>query len=163
MELPYLDSVLMCTHSLVQISFASSSTILNDRSRFKSLFRTLPCYVYVAPTLAVLMREFNWKQMAMISDDTRTFRRVSVCYIIMLVIIIIIDLYYTLIDFVGVFWDRWKRVWFCWLWPLLFLVVDIISSKFSISGRAGQKHNIICYCTTVYSDNDQKYFRRGFV
>ena len=60
-----------------QISFASSSTALNDRTRFKSFFRTLPCYVYTPHTIASLMEKFEWTRLAVISQDSSTFRRVS--------------------------------------------------------------------------------------
>ena len=61
----------------LQISFASSSTSLNDRERFKTLFRTLPCHVYIPSTIATIMIEFGWEQMAIITQNERPFSRVN--------------------------------------------------------------------------------------
>ncbi|XP_064393896.1 gamma-aminobutyric acid type B receptor subunit 2-like [Halichondria panicea] len=55
------------------ISFASSSPTLNNRERFKTFFRTLPCYVYVPPTIATILQHFNWKQLGIITQDESPF------------------------------------------------------------------------------------------
>ena len=60
---PYLYT---CT---LKISFASSAPILSNRKRFKTFFHTLPCYVYEPPTVETMMKEFQWKQMAIINQD----------------------------------------------------------------------------------------------
>ncbi len=68
----------MHTVTIIQISFASSDPALNNRERFKTFFRTLPCYVYVPPTIATIMKEFNWKQMGIITQNESPFNTVSI-------------------------------------------------------------------------------------
>ena len=70
--------IILLSYTCMQISFASSSTRLNDRRRFKTLFRTLPCHVYVPSMIATLMNKFKWKQMAVITQDESPFTTVCI-------------------------------------------------------------------------------------
>ena len=56
-----------------QIAFAAAANELTDRSRFKSFFRPLPSFEFIGVSLAELVREFEWKQMVVISQDETLF------------------------------------------------------------------------------------------
>ena len=47
--------------------------VLNNRERFKGFFRTLPSFELVGPSLAEIARQFNWTQMAIITQKESLF------------------------------------------------------------------------------------------
>ena len=55
----------------------ASAYVLNDRTRFKGFFRTLPSFEFVGPTLAKIAREFGWTQMAITTQDETLYNLVS--------------------------------------------------------------------------------------
>ena len=52
--------------------------VLNDRQRFRGFFRTLPSFEFVGPALAEIAREFQWTQMAIITQRESLFSLVCV-------------------------------------------------------------------------------------
>lgn len=60
----------------LQVAFAASSIELNDRERFQSLFRTLPTFINLVPALVVIMKQFGWMQMAVITQQESLFTSV---------------------------------------------------------------------------------------
>lgn len=49
---------------------------LNDRQRFRGFYRTDGSHEFVGEALAEMARQFNWTQMAIISQDESLFIRV---------------------------------------------------------------------------------------
>ena len=49
---------------------------LNDRQRFRGFYRTDVASEFVGPALAELAREFNWTQMAIITQRESLFTKV---------------------------------------------------------------------------------------
>lgn len=60
----------------MQVSFASSSIVLDDRERFPYFFRTVPSDSLVAVGMAELIEYFNWTRALLITQDTAAFRLV---------------------------------------------------------------------------------------
>ena len=58
---------------LSQISFAPASASFNDRSRFKSLFRTIPSMDNYAPAIFKLLQIFKWKKLAILTQKELFF------------------------------------------------------------------------------------------
>ena len=52
---------------------------LNDRQRFKGFYRTDATSEFVGAALAEMARQFNWTQMAIVSQSESLFRLVCVC------------------------------------------------------------------------------------
>ena len=52
--------------------------VLNDRQRFKGFFRTFSSFEFVGPALAEIAREFQWRQMAIITQRESLFSLVCV-------------------------------------------------------------------------------------
>ena len=46
----------------------ASAYILNNRERFRGFFRIDPSFEFVGPSLAEIARQFNWIQMAIITQ-----------------------------------------------------------------------------------------------
>ena len=61
---------------LSQISFDSTSASLDDRSRFKSLFRTIPSLDNYAPAILKLLQIFKWKKLAVFTQKELFFEKV---------------------------------------------------------------------------------------
>ena len=61
----------------LQISYASSSSALSDRSRFKSFFRNTFNIQIIAPALRSAMVHFNWLRIAILTQDEGSFIEVS--------------------------------------------------------------------------------------
>ena len=55
------------------------SSELNDRQRFKGFYRTDATGEFVGAALAEMARQFNWTQMAIVSQSGSLFRLVCVC------------------------------------------------------------------------------------
>ena len=56
-----------------QISYASGSSVLNNRTRYPSFFRTVPSDELLAPALATLMNFYGWKQVAIVTEQADQF------------------------------------------------------------------------------------------
>ena len=61
---------------LIQISYASSSSVLNDRSVYPTLFRTVPSDEALAPALATLMNYYGWRKVAILTEKKPQFEKV---------------------------------------------------------------------------------------
>ena len=57
----------------MQVSYAAAASVLSDRDRFQNYYRTLPSFDLNAATMAQLMRQFGWQQMAIITQDESLF------------------------------------------------------------------------------------------
>lgn len=55
----------------------AAASELNERHRFRGFYRTEASSEFIAPALAVMARQFNWTQMAIISQDGSLSSRVS--------------------------------------------------------------------------------------
>ena len=55
------------------MAFAAAASVLSDRETYPSFYRTLPPRDLDSPTLAQLMRQFGWQQMAVITQDESVF------------------------------------------------------------------------------------------
>ena len=64
------------TVSLNQISFASASSLLNDRNRFKKFFRTFPSLDNYAPAILKLLQTLKWKRLAIFTQKEALFENV---------------------------------------------------------------------------------------
>ena len=61
----------------LQISFASGSTALSDRNRFKRYFRNSLTFELLAPALHAILDHFEWKRIAVLTQDENLFTGVS--------------------------------------------------------------------------------------
>ena len=59
------------------MAYAAAAYELNERHRFRNFYRTLPSFEHIAASLAQLMREFEWRQMAIITQQESLFMGVS--------------------------------------------------------------------------------------
>ena len=62
----------------MQISFASGSTALSDRSRFKRYFRNSLTFEFLAPALHSILDHFGWKRIALLTQEENLFTGVGV-------------------------------------------------------------------------------------
>ena len=61
-----------------QISYASSSLVLSDRSLYPRVFRTVPSDEVLAPALASVMNYYQWRRMSIVTEsDQQQFVKVS--------------------------------------------------------------------------------------
>ena len=58
------------------MAFAAAATALNDQQKFKSFFRTLPQYEFLPDALVQLALQFDWRQMAVITQTENLFTEV---------------------------------------------------------------------------------------
>ena len=58
------------------MAFDAAATILNNRKRFKNFFRTLPQYEFLPKALFRIVLEFEWTQMAVITQTENLFAAV---------------------------------------------------------------------------------------
>ena len=65
----------------LQISYASTSAALSDRSVYPNLFRTVPSDESLAPALATLMNYYGWRTLSILTEQEPQFTTVhpSVC------------------------------------------------------------------------------------
>ena len=59
--------------TLVQMAGIAGANELNDRQRFRGFFRTDASSEFVGAALAEMARQFNWTQMAIISQEESLF------------------------------------------------------------------------------------------
>ena len=59
------------------MSYASAASVLSDREIYRDFHRTLPSFNLSAVTMATLMREFGWQQMAIITQEESVFTEVG--------------------------------------------------------------------------------------
>ena len=64
----------------MQMAGVAAAGELNDRQRFRGFFRTDVASEFVGPALAEMARQFNWRQMAIVSQDESLFIKVCVSY-----------------------------------------------------------------------------------
>ena len=67
-----------------QISYASSSAVLSDRSKYKSFFRNTFNMQIIAPALCSAVSHFNWTRIALLTQDEGLFTGVGHCRTILL-------------------------------------------------------------------------------
>ena len=60
----------------LQISYASSSTTLLDRNRFKRFFRNSLTLVLLLPSLQSIMKRYNWTRILLFTLDENHFKGV---------------------------------------------------------------------------------------
>ena len=60
----------------MQISYASTSAALNDRSVYPNLFRTVPSDESLAPALATVMRYYGWRTLSILTEQQSQFIQV---------------------------------------------------------------------------------------
>ena len=62
----------------LQISYASTSATLSDRSVYPNLFRTVPSDEPMAPALATVMQYYGWRQLSILTEEEQQFLTVFV-------------------------------------------------------------------------------------
>ena len=58
------------------MAFDAAATVLNDRKKFRNFFRTSPQYDFLSRALFQTALEFNWTQMAVITQTEHLFTSV---------------------------------------------------------------------------------------
>ena len=74
----YTQFILLLLHTCMQISYASSSSVLNDKSVYPSFFRTAPSDDLLAPALAILVNYYGWRQVAILTETSPQFLEVCI-------------------------------------------------------------------------------------
>ena len=64
-----------------QISYASSSPTLSERSRFRSFFRNTYNMKIIAPAFRSAVAHFNWTRIAIITQNEGLFTGVSTMHV----------------------------------------------------------------------------------
>ena len=59
------------------MAFAAAASVLSDRQTYQNFHRTLPSFDLNAATMAQLMRQFGWQQMAIITEEESVFTEVG--------------------------------------------------------------------------------------
>ena len=74
-----LDNYIVCV-CVLQISYASTSVALSDRSVYHSFFRTIPSDETVPTALSAVLSHHDWRTLAIAAEDGQQFNQVeSVC------------------------------------------------------------------------------------
>ena len=60
----------------MQVSYASTSVALSDRSVYPNLFRTVPSDESLAPALATVMRYYGWRTLSILTEQETQFMQV---------------------------------------------------------------------------------------
>ena len=55
------------------MAYASSSTVLDDNERFPNFFRTYPSDAEFGPIVASIVKKFEWKRIAILTEDDHVF------------------------------------------------------------------------------------------
>ena len=68
-------------HSIItnfqQISYASTSVVLSDRSVYRNFYRTVPSDELLVPAVAAIMDSFGWRQLSVFTEEQSQF--IQVC------------------------------------------------------------------------------------
>ena len=62
----------------MQISYASTSVALSDRSMYPNLFRTVPSDESLAPALTTVMQYYGWRTLSILTEQETQFTAVRV-------------------------------------------------------------------------------------
>ena len=65
----------------MQISCTSSSDVLSDRVRFPYYFQLLPSEVNLAHVFYSIIKEYDWRRVALIMQNEHRYRAVSTTFI----------------------------------------------------------------------------------
>ena len=60
----------------MQISYASTSVALSDRSMYPNVFRTVPSDESLAPALATVMQYYGWTTLSILTEQETQFTEV---------------------------------------------------------------------------------------
>ena len=63
-----------------QISYASTSAALSDRSVYPNLFRTVPSDEPLAPALATVMQYYGWRTLSILTEQQTQFTEVHMLH-----------------------------------------------------------------------------------
>ena len=61
----------------LQISFASTSVALSDRSVYRNFYRTVPSDALLVPAVAAIMDCFKWGQLSVLTEEQSQFLQVE--------------------------------------------------------------------------------------
>ena len=61
----------------MQISYASTSVVLSDRSVYRSFFRTVPSDELLLSAVATIMLNYEWRQVSLFTEQDTRFLNVS--------------------------------------------------------------------------------------
>ena len=61
-----------CLAYLWQISYASTSSVLSDRSLYPMVFRTVPSDEVLAPALATVMNYYQWRRISIVTESDQS-------------------------------------------------------------------------------------------
>ena len=62
---------------LTQISYASTSVALSDRSVYRNFYRTVPSDELLVPAVAAIMKSFGWRQLSVFTEKHSQFLQVK--------------------------------------------------------------------------------------
>ena len=77
MQCEFLYHDIHCILAL-QISYASTSVALSNKSVYPNLFRTVPSDESLAPALATVMQYYGWKTLSILTEQETQFTEVRV-------------------------------------------------------------------------------------
>ena len=66
-------------HIQIQLSYASASSSLSDRTRFPNFWRTYPSNDNLAQSIVAVVMHYGWMQLKIITQDESLFTSVSLC------------------------------------------------------------------------------------
>ena len=66
-------------HTHIQLSYASATSSLNDRTRFPNFWRTYPSNDNLAQSIVAVVMHYGWMQLKIITQDESLFTSVSIC------------------------------------------------------------------------------------
>ena len=61
----------------IQIAYAAAAYELTNRKKYRDFFRVLASFEFIGASLAAVVREFGWRQMAIITQNENLFNGVS--------------------------------------------------------------------------------------
>ena len=87
---------------VMQISYASTSAALSDRSMYPNLFRTVPSDESLAPALPTVMQYYGWRTLSILTEQESQFIQVSELHYYSGVVKLITLLLFKLLQFLDV-------------------------------------------------------------
>ena len=64
-------------NNILQISYASTSVVLSDRSVYRSFFRTVPSDGLLVSAVATIMNHYGWRQLSVFTEEQPQYLEVN--------------------------------------------------------------------------------------
>ena len=79
---------------VMQISYASTSVVLSDRSVYSRFFRTVPSDELLGSAVAAIMESYGWRQLSVFTEEQPQFVEVYITVPLNIIMTVICSMHY---------------------------------------------------------------------